>query len=88
MSFLRAPGDRGTELRVELQYRPPAGALGAAVAKLLGREPGQQIAGDLRRFKQVIETGEVLHSDASIHAGIHPAQPPKPSEIEQGEVQP
>jgi uncharacterized membrane protein len=87
VSFLKAPGDRGTEVRVELQYRPPAGALGAAVAKLFGREPGQQIAGDLRRFKQVIETGEVLHSDASIHRGPHPAQPPKPSEIQQSEVQ-
>ena len=73
--FLDAPGGRGTEVRVELRYDPPTGALAATVAKLLGKEPGQQIAGDLRRFKQVIETGEVLHSDASIHAGPHPARP-------------
>jgi uncharacterized membrane protein len=73
--FLDAPGGRGTEVRVELSYDPPTGALGAAVAKLFGAEPGQEIAGDLRRFKQVIETGEVLHSDASIHKGPHPARP-------------
>jgi uncharacterized membrane protein len=77
--FLDAPGGRGTEIRVELHYDPPTGALGAAVAKLFGAEPGQEIAGDLRRFKQVIETGEVLHSDASIHKGPHPARPSEES---------
>ena len=35
------------------------------VAKLLGEEPGQQVAGDLRRFKQVLETGEVLYEASS-----------------------
>jgi uncharacterized membrane protein len=73
--FARAPGDRGTEIVVELQYQPPAGALGAAIAKLFGEEPNEQIKGDLRRFKQVIETGEVVHSDASIYRGPHPARP-------------
>jgi uncharacterized membrane protein len=73
--FLDAPGGRGTEVRVELRYDPPAGKLGASFAKLFGKEPGQEIAGDLRRFKQVIETGEVLHSDASIHRRMHPARP-------------
>jgi uncharacterized membrane protein len=73
--FFDAPGGRGTEVRVELGYDPPSGELGAAVAKLFGAEPSQEIAGDLRRFKQVIETGEVIHSDASIHKGPHPARP-------------
>jgi uncharacterized membrane protein len=73
--FAPAPGDRGTEVEVELKYEPPVGALGAAVAKLFGEEPSQQIASDLRRLKQVLETGEVLHSDASIHPGLHPARP-------------
>jgi len=73
--FNAAPGGRGTEVQVELKYEPPAGALGSAFAKLFGEEPSQQIAGDLRRLKQVLETGEVLHSDASIHRGIHPARP-------------
>ncbi|TDC81053.1 SRPBCC family protein [Micromonospora sp. KC606] len=63
--FVPAPGDRGTEVRVELGYAPPAGRLGRAVAKLFGEEPEQQVRDDLRRFKQVLETGEVVRSDAS-----------------------
>jgi uncharacterized membrane protein len=73
--FAPAPGGRGTEIHVELRYDPPGGKLGALVAKLFGEEPSQQVAGDLRRLKQVMETGEVVHSDASIHPGMHPAQP-------------
>lgn len=73
--FSPAPGDRGTEVRVELRYDPPGGGLGAMVAKLFGEEPGQQVDGDLRRFKQVMEVGEVVRSDASIHRGRHPARP-------------
>jgi uncharacterized membrane protein len=57
--FVPAPGDRGTEVRVELEYIPRAGKLGAVIAKLFGKEPGQQIAEDLRQFKQLMETGEV-----------------------------
>ncbi len=73
--FVPAPGGRGTEVNVELRYDPPGGKLGATVAKLFGEEPGQQVDGDLRRLKQVLETGEVVHSDASIHRGMHPARP-------------
>jgi hypothetical protein len=51
---------------------PGGRKLGAAFAKLAA---GPQIEGDLRRFKQVLETGEVVHSDASIHRGPHAAQP-------------
>jgi uncharacterized membrane protein len=56
--FSRASGGRGTEVVVELEYRPPAGAMGATLAQLFGKEPGQQIQEDLRRFKQLMETGE------------------------------
>ena len=56
--FTPAPGGTGTEVRVVLKYDPPAGALGAAVAKLFGEEPERQIEEDLRRFKQVMESGE------------------------------
>ena len=73
--FKPAPAGRGTEVLVELKYDPPGGAISAAIAKLFGEEPSQQIAGDLRRLKQVLETGEVVHSDASIHRGAHPARP-------------
>ena len=75
--FKDAPGNRGTEIHVELRYQPPGGKLGSLIAKLFGEEPDQQVKGDLRRFKQVMETGEIVHSDASIHSGMHPAQPPK-----------
>ncbi len=75
--FEPAPGKRGTVVRVELEYNPPAGALGAGIAKLFGEAPEQQVKGDLYRLKQVLEIGEVVHSDASIHQGPHPAQPPE-----------
>lgn len=75
VTFTPAPGGLGTEIGVELSYDPPAGALGVNIAKLFGSEPSQQVSADLRRLKQVLETGEVLHSDASIHRGMHPARP-------------
>jgi uncharacterized membrane protein len=75
--FVAAPGGRGTEVQLEISYDPPGGAVGATIAKLFGEEPSQQVDGDLRRFKQVLETGEVVHSDASIHRGMHPARPPE-----------
>jgi uncharacterized membrane protein len=65
VEFRRAPGDRGTELHVQIHYDPPAGKLGAIVAKLFGEEPSQQVGDDLRRLKQVLETGEVVRSEAS-----------------------
>lgn len=57
--FRPAPGGRGTEVRVHLQYDPPAGRLGAAVAWMFGAEPAQAIQEDLRHFKQLMEAGEV-----------------------------
>jgi uncharacterized membrane protein len=57
--FLEAPGGRGTEIQVTIQYDPPAGSAGAALAKLFGEEPTVQVLDDLRRFKQIMETGEV-----------------------------
>lgn len=55
--FTPAAGGQGTELRVVLKYDPPAGVIGSTVAKLFGEEPSQQIEEDLRRFKQMMETG-------------------------------
>jgi uncharacterized membrane protein len=63
--FAPAPGGRGTEVRVVLRYDPPGGAVGAAFARLLGEHPEQQVRDDLRRFKQVLETGEVVRSEGS-----------------------
>jgi len=52
-------GDRGTEVRVVLEYIPPGGQVGKLVARLFGEEPSQQIQEDLRRFKQLMEAGEI-----------------------------
>jgi uncharacterized membrane protein len=57
--FTPTPDGAGTDVRVVLSYEPPAGKLGAAVAKLLGEEPSHQVADDLRRFKQVMDSGDV-----------------------------
>jgi uncharacterized membrane protein len=63
--FTPVAGGRATEVRVELEYAPPGRALGALVARAFGEHPQQQISDDLRRFKQVIETGEVTRSDGT-----------------------
>jgi uncharacterized membrane protein len=79
--FTAAPGDRGTEVRVQINYRPPAAELGTVIARLFGQEPTQQVQADLRKVKQVLETGEVLRSFATL-SGTHvfqpAAQPPRP----------
>jgi uncharacterized membrane protein len=73
--FDRAPGARGTEVRVRLDYRPPAGSVGRGIAWLFGEEPEQQIHEDLHRFKQLMETGEIPLSDGP--SLWRPAQPAK-----------
>jgi uncharacterized membrane protein len=62
--FEPAPGDRGTEVTVEIAYNPPSGRAAALAASLLGEAPEQQVRDDLRRFKQILETGQVVRSDA------------------------
>ena len=62
VGFAEAPAGQGTEVIVDIEYSPPGGAVGAVVAKLFGEEPEQQVRDDLRRFKQVLETGEVVVS--------------------------
>jgi uncharacterized membrane protein len=76
--FAPAPGARGTEVRVQMEYKPPAGRVGRVIAMLFGEEPEQQIREDLRRFKALMETGEVPLSDGP---GMwRPAQPAKRAE--------
>jgi uncharacterized membrane protein len=59
VSFSDAGGGRGTEVRVELQYDPPAGAVGALLARLFGQDPAQQIHTDLKRLKTRLEAGVI-----------------------------
>jgi uncharacterized membrane protein len=88
VQFLPAPGGRGTELRIELHYRAPLGIAGFSLAKMFGAAPKLQIENDLRRLKQIVETGSVVHSDASIHRGPHPARPAAESEDTTSAVEP
>lgn len=55
----RDAGDRGTVVTATILYDPPGGAIGRIVAKLFQREPAIQARRDLRRFKQLMETGEI-----------------------------
>ncbi|HKQ38883.1 MAG TPA: SRPBCC family protein [Verrucomicrobiae bacterium] len=61
--FQPAPGNRGTMVRVTFEYDPPAGKLGAVIAKLFGEDPAKQVNVDLRRFKQLMETGEIARTE-------------------------
>jgi uncharacterized membrane protein len=80
--FAEAPGDRGTEVKVVLHYDIPGGRLGRAIARIAGENPVQQVRDDLRRFKQVIETGDIVRTDglpggtdAKKQGAQRPAQP-------------
>ena len=59
VEFTDAPPGRGTYVRFLMAYDPPGGVIGRGIAKLLQREPTIQARRDLRRFKQLMETGEV-----------------------------
>lgn len=61
--FQPASHDRGTEVKVVTEYKPPGGAIGAAIAKLFGESPEQQLGDDLRRFKMLMETGEIATTE-------------------------
>lgn len=63
LHFRAAPNGRGTEVRIVVEYEPPAGHLGAWMAKLVKENPDAQLRDALRRFKQLVETGEVLQTE-------------------------
>jgi uncharacterized membrane protein len=67
--FTPSTDGTATEVRVVLSYEAPAGKVGVAVAKLLGEEPSKQVADDLRRLKQVMDSGEVLTGSRSRRGG-------------------
>ena len=80
--FIPTGGGRGTVVTVDMRYRLPGGMIGAAVAKLIGEEPGARIQQDLRRFKQFIETGEITLSDATLYGtGFREQRPARPAGI-------
>ncbi len=57
--FTPAPGNRGTEVKVVLEYDPPAGKVGDTVAKMFGASPDQEVREALRHFKEIMEAGEI-----------------------------
>jgi uncharacterized membrane protein len=88
--FLKAPRDQGTEIHVTISYKVPAGKLGEAVARYFGEDPHQQLDDDLRRLKQVLETGEIVRSDgapwgkrARTEFPQRPAQPLSDKELQE-----
>jgi uncharacterized membrane protein len=88
VSFRDAPGDRGTEIHVDLERDLPGGRIGEIVQKLVTGSPLAKVKDDLRRFKQHVETGEVPRSDASPEGELaerkldqRPAQPLSDAEL-------
>jgi uncharacterized membrane protein len=65
ISYAPAPGNRGTEVRVILDKSAPGGGLGQKVAAAFGTDPQRQLDDALRRFKQLLEAGEVIRSEGS-----------------------
>lgn len=89
--FMLAPDGASTEVHVGLVYDIPGGTVGKTVAKYFGEEPHQQLDDDLRRLKQVLETGEVVRSDgapwgkrARKEFPQRPAQPLSESDLAKG----
>ncbi len=75
VTFAAAPGGRGTEIRAEMTWTPKGGKIGETAQRLMHKSPGQMLGQDLKRFKMLVETGEIVVSDASIHKHMHPARP-------------
>jgi uncharacterized membrane protein len=91
--FLDAPGDRGTEIHVELGKSAPGGKLGAAVQSLMGAAPLAKVKDELRRFKQLVETGVIARSEGVPEGELaerkfkqRPAQPLKQDELQKAGV--
>ena len=93
VTFKDAPGDRGTEIQVEISEDAKPGLLGEAVQKVKGDEPVAKVKDTLRRFKARLETGEVPRSEAVPEGEqlerklkMRPAQPLDKSELEKAGV--
>lgn len=91
--FVDAPGDRGTEIHVEVTKRASGGKVGEAVQKLMGTEPVAKTKDHLRRFKQHVETGVIARSEASPRGELleqklkwRPAQPLDHDELQKAGV--
>jgi uncharacterized membrane protein len=93
VSFEPAPGDRGTEVYVDLEQTAPGGKAGEMLMKLTGKEPLAKVKDDLRRFKAQFETGVIPRSEGVPEGELaerklkqRPAQPLKEHELEKAGV--
>jgi hypothetical protein len=93
VTFKPAPGDRGTEIYVDLEQTAPGGKAGEMLMKLTGKEPLAKVKDDLRRFKAQFETGVIPRSEGSPEGELaerklkqRPAQPLKDDELEKAGV--
>jgi uncharacterized membrane protein len=94
VSFVDAPGDRGTEIHIDLDQGSNGGKIGGLVQKIAGSQPSlAKVKDDLRRFKQQVETGVIPRSEGSPEGESaerkfkqRPAQPLEESELEKAGV--
>ena len=93
VTFVDAPGDRGTEIHVDLKRSSLPSKLRRIARTLVGSEPRAKVMDDLRRFKQHVETGVIARSEgtpegerADRKLKQRPAQPVEESEIEKAGV--
>lgn len=94
VQFRRAPGNRGTEVTVAIQYDVPAGNVGKSFARLFGKDASQTIFEDLRHFKQLLEAGEIPTTVGQPHGrrskivrlghALYPDVRPRPVQTEKG----
>lgn len=70
VTFEEAPGSRGTIVRATITYQLPAGSIGASIAGLLRQEPRANLRSDLRRFKAMLEAGEVPTTAGQPHGQV------------------
>ena len=77
VNFSDAPGGRGTIVRVTLDWEPPAGKLGALLSHFFSEKPDHQIREDLRKFKQLMETGEITTSARRIEDSAYVGATPQ-----------
>jgi uncharacterized membrane protein len=93
VTFRDAPGDRGTEIHVDLERSARGGKLREIVQKLAGSAPRAKAMDELRRFKQHVETGVIPRSDGTPEGELaerklkqRPAQPLSEDELEKAGV--
>ena len=93
VTFREAPGERGTEIYVALQRAESKRKLGEVVQKVVGSASMPKVKDELRRFKQLVETGEVARSEgapegerAERKLKQRPAQPLEQSELQKAGV--